>query len=707
MRLLLLIVLATSCATKPASTPAQILDTAPRAYTGLQFSAQSQKFNPPLKPNVTEAIRVENVMPDSPAARAGFKAGDLILDEKSPLELSKKLSRDPVGTRFKLKVLSGVKHKELIIVSAEQSPSQGTLLYTNPAKLWKVPTQNTYLEKKLTEINNKKLKDIFKKTSVKGDALRPNILRFTQENPLSTHDVSQELISRLRKCEDKPECLQTLSLISSNKILPKNSSAKPIASHLDYISSVLIRTQKIHATALSKLSKKEKLYLENNIDELSNRFMESLYVHEDTFIGRKNRFYELTRIIDKVDLSKAQEALLFLTTHLSKEYFLKLKQDLKNHKEHAVKETPLGKIIIAGLNDDDHSELSKDNVALLVDLGGDDLYRDVSGSIIDLAGDDRYESSLAWTLGATKMGTAMFMDFEGDDSYECGVHCLGSSFLGGAFFADYEGNDRYTSQVYSQGTAFSGVTLFLDAKGDDVYQSFGFSQGVGIAGGLGILIDKEGNDVYKSFGIRPSGYGDVGQFESWSQGVGIGLRFFVSGGMGLLYDKNGEDKFEAGTFSQGGGYAFGWGALINDGTSDDQYKAMRYGQGFAAHGAAGTFMDIGGNDSYSNMSSVCQSLAWDLSVSYFEDKAGNDRHQTGGHCLGAASHSSYAFFLDLNGVDTYVGKELPITTPVPSEYHKTPSLGYFLDSGSLEDKYEVFKNNSCQTREGTQLICDE
>lgn len=709
MRLLLLLVFVISCATKPIKeVPKAVAQVeAPKAYTGLQFSATTQKFDPPLKGSIVEAIRIENVMPDSPAYLAGLRAGDLILDEKDPIALTKRFRDEKVGSQFTLKVLSGVKIKEVTIKSDTRMPSQGHVVYKSPAKLWTVPATATYLEKKMAVLRDAKLTELYKEMTAKGDKLRPEILRFTQENPLSTYEVSEELLARLRKCESRVDCLSTLSLMTSKKVSLIKQKGQSEASHVKYIESVLRQTRRIHQEAFKALSKKELRHLEENVDELSDRFIESLYVHEDTFIRRKQRYYEVTHILDKVDLSKFQESLLFLASHFNKEYFEKLKRDLGKVRERISHSTPFGKIVIEGPEDNDHSDLSQEKLAILIDLGGEDLYRDISGMIVDISGNDRYESSLSWALGAAKMGSSFFLDIEGSDTYTCGVHCLGSSFLGSAFFADLAGNDNYTSQVYSQGAAFSGVSLFIDAEGNDNYTSYGFSQGVGIAGGLGVLLDQKGNDTYKSLGIRPSAYRDPGQYESWSQGVGIGLRFFVSGGMGLLYDREGQDSFDAGTFSQGGGYAFGWGALINDGQENDVYKSMRYGQAFAAHGAAGLFVDVGGNDQYFNNSGVCESIAWDLSVSLFEDKAGNDRHQSGGNCLGAPSHSSYAFFFDQHGVDSYIGNQVPISSAIPSDYHNTKSVGYFLDSGGLEDSYEVLKNNTCQKRAGIQVVCDE
>jgi len=678
-----------------------------RAYTGIQLPAQITRFNPSLSHDTREGIRVENVILGSPAWEAGLRPGDIILNEKAPQDLIRRMYNEAPGTFFTLKVLSGVKLKTIHFKSVERDTAQGLKKYLKPATLWALPTQNTYLEQKLATIKDPALAMKFKTLASRGDDIRPQPVRFLQENPLSIYEASQKLLELLRKCPANATCLDTLDLFSQQKVPQIKVGGTSAQAHLKYLRSVLDQSAKLHARAFSKLTNAEKAYLEENIDEISNRFMETTYLHEDIFMGRKIRYYEFSQILDKVSIKDLSLSLSFLTTHLNPAYFSKLDKDIKKARFPLKESTLHGLIVIAGRGDDDHTALSNTKTALIVDLGGNDLYRDNIGIIVDLKGNDRYEASRSWTLGAARMQTSMFMDSEGDDIYECGVHCLGSSFLGAVYFADLKGNDIYSSQVYSQGSAFAGLSFFLDVEGNDKYRSYGMSQAVGIAGGYGLLVDQSGNDVFQSLGIRPSSYGDAGQFESWSQGVGIGLRYFSSGGVGVLYDKGGSDIFEAGTFSQGGGYSFAWGALINDGIENDLYKGMRYTQGFAAHSAVGTFIDVGGNDQYQSLSVVGEGMAWDLSVSLFEDKDGNDRYQTGAHCLGAASQSSYAFFLDHKGIDTYVGKELPATQAIPNDYHGGKSIGYFLDSGSSEDIYEKFKNNSCQKRDGDHFMCDE
>ena len=81
-------------------------------------------------------------------------------------------------------------------------------------------------------------------------------------------------------------------------------------------------------------------------------------------------------------------------------------------------------------------------------------------------------------------------------------------------------------------------------------------------GGFAALIDRAGNDHYYCKGRDLGAYGTPGIFAGWGQGCGVGFRGIASGGVALMLDESGNDVYEAGNFSQGGGYYFGWGALV-------------------------------------------------------------------------------------------------------------------------------------------------
>src|SRR5207245_1055507 len=146
---------------------------------------------------------------------------------------------------------------------------------------------------------------------------------------------------------------------------------------------------------------------------------------------------------------------------------------------------------------------------------------------------------------------------------------------------------------YAQGAAAWGIALHIDYDGDDTYDARLLSQAVGLPGGAGWLLNGTGNDSYYSKGERPTTYGNAGIFDSFSQAFGVGFRGMQSGGVALLYDGGGKDRYEAGNFSQGGGYYFGIGMLRDSGKENDIYIGSQYNQGFCL------FLDLGGRNHFS------------------------------------------------------------------------------------------------------------
>jgi hypothetical protein len=208
---------------------------------------------------------------------------------------------------------------------------------------------------------------------------------------------------------------------------------------------------------------------------------------------------------------------------------------------------------------------------------------------------------------------------------------------------------------------------------------------VGIAGGIGALLDLSGDDEYYAMGLYGSDYGTPGTFNSFSQGVGFGLRGLAAGGLGVLYDGQGEDRFEAGDFSQGGGYFFGWGILKNDGVQDDVYLGSRYNQGFSAHYAVGTFIEQGGNDTYKSIDGVSSGMSMDLSTTWFEDRGGHDRYESKYFSLGSSAHNSLTVFVDRGAARrTFTGPS-PRASVQGNYYHGGTSLSLVFEEGAGHD----------------------
>ncbi|MDF1837721.1 MAG: hypothetical protein P1V35_07630 [Planctomycetota bacterium] len=357
--------------------------------------------------------------------------------------------------------------------------------------------------------------------------------------------------------------------------------------------------------------------------------------------------------------------------------------------------------------------------ALTIDLGGDDTYENAAVAdsedmlvniVLDLGGDDLYESSDPGPVFSAG-GVAILVDRKGSDTYQSERAGLASSILGFAALIDLEGNDTYTSEDYSQGHSTCGVALLYDSSGDDSYSAHAHAQGGGIGHGLCALVDGGGNDSYLSDLHWPDVYGDSGPdvYHGASQGYSTGIRSTVVGGVAALLDLGeGTDRYQAGSFSQGGGYYFGFG-LMFDGGGDDEAHGSRYAQGFGVHQAVGVKWDAGGNDLYKCRSVAHTGMAWDEGVGYLLDDAGDDIYRVGDLGCGGAAQTGIAICIDGGGADQYsTGKESQGGTG-SAEYHSVPSIGVLIDLGGETDSYSLEErgDNLLRATVGLQIFLDD
>ncbi len=472
---------------------------------------------------------------------------------------------------------------------------------------------------------------------------------------------------------------------------------------IHWIEHVLEGARTWHARAFRHLSEEEMTFLEESIWDLGDVFAETIYIHFD---DDSERFARNRRILDlaaRVDYAALFEAASWAARLADpawiRETAVLLRTAYEDRMEDAIllsRETPFGKILIAGGADNWHRDAE---VAFLMDLGGNDLYTGNSGGsfgrslpvsiCLDVEGDDAYESTVNGFQGAGILGIGMMVDLEGDDQYIGPQWCQGTGYLGIGVLLDLEGDDVYRGRTFCQGVGLFGAGLLIDESGNDRYEGDAKVQAVGLARGLGLLLDRSGNDSYYAKGLYPTGYGDAGIFDAWSQGSAIGFRTLASGGLAVLLDGGGSDRMEAGNFSQGGGYYYGLGILNARGDGDDVYIGSRYNQGFSAHQAVGAFLEDGGNDFYTTRQGVAQGLAWDESVTLFIDSAGDDTYEGGGSfSQGASAHNSITAFLDRGGRDRYVYRPGQARAG-GNDYHGGSSLSFFADEGGDEDSYSA------------------
>lgn len=327
--------------------------------------------------------------------------------------------------------------------------------------------------------------------------------------------------------------------------------------------------------------------------------------------------------------------------------------------------TPLGKVQVAGVGDDEHSG----EYLLLIDPGGNDSYENVAAPfqagnvsiIIDLAGNDTVHWDRKAGPGAGLLGLSVWLDMAGDDRYTGGSLGLGAGLLGAGLFWDAAGDDIYDAQALSQGAGQYGIGILFDDSGNDQYRSILNGQGYGGSGGFGVLADLDGNDDYFCGGAIPdpvkkriARHRSI-HYLSLCQGYGFGIRTNISGGIGLLLDHAGDDRYKADIFGQGAAYWFGLGLLV-EGGGDDHYEGFEHVQGEGLHLSAGLLSDWGGNDHYSGYEHA-QGVGKDRGGGVLFDAAGNDVYQAFRESQGAGLASyGVGLLVDSDGDDHYKAK---------------------------------------------------
>ncbi|MFH1515907.1 MAG: hypothetical protein ABIG42_10665, partial [bacterium] len=444
----------------------------------------------------------------------------------------------------------------------------------------------------------------------------------------------------------------------------------------------------------------DKDFLMKHRFELTDVFSDMIYIHSDEDLDRlqRNRHtIELGGKIDQAKLLKATDGIIKFVADSASIVF----KWIEEHPDVRAIETKWGKI---GFGTKDHDWWRDGDFKFIYDPGGDDVYADGTGTaisfdrpisfIFDMEGDDAYQStSPNGAQGSGMPGVGLLFDGEGNDTYIGQRWAQGTGFMGIGILMDGEGDDVYHGTEFVQGSGMFGLGVLTDIEGNDQYFGTIHAQGCGFTNGLGILYDAEGDDRGYSTGKLATNYGDPGIFDAWSQGCGMGFRGIASGGIGVLIDSAGNDYWEAGNFSQGGGYYYGMGIFSVGGDGNDTYIGSRYAQGFCAHQAIGVFLEEGGNDRYLTRQGVNAGLAWDECVTVFIDEAGDDYYNGGtGFSLAASAHNAFMFWLDKGGKDEYVYPAGPARAG-GNDYHGGHSLSLFVDQGDEQDIY------TCETVE--------
>lgn len=311
--------------------------------------------------------------------------------------------------------------------------------------------------------------------------------------------------------------------------------------------------------------------------------------------------------------------------------------------------------------------------AIIIDTGGDDVYTlpaaDRVRIIIDLEGEDNYVGRDEGLLAGSVLGASLIADQAGNDTYAGGRITQGAAVAGIGLLFDHAGDDRYRAAELAQGASLAGIGAQIDAAGNDMYTAAKFAQGYGGALGIGLLVNEGGNDTYLAGNKHTSSYSVPGNYQAFSQGVGMGFRNDIAGGVGVLRDLGGDDQYTAGNFSQGTGYYLGAGILL-DAHGNDAYAGSRYTQGAAAHLGIGLLRDEAGDDRYTASTSASQGGAWDQAIAALLDCAGDDEYTANEFSLGAAAQNAIAFFIDIVGENEFTARRNARGHEGPNDYHE-------------------------------------
>lgn len=679
-------------------------------------------------------LRVNLLPYGSPAGKAGVLRNDLIVgvddqdfsaDKEKEKEFRAAITRRMPGDEVTLHVIRDGLSNAIRVRVEERPIGIGAVKEYSPLK---IPAR-AFPEEQLADalIDEFKIRESYRelrehlgKLSDRGDHFRLSRLAYIQDEPFQLRNLAGQALDQLSQMNPA----RTVRLAADWLDAPLGQPAAPAASilkrgltfdeHLEQLVGLLTEVRTKREAAFGKLSADDRKHFEDHFGEV---FMAvagnvELELNQDTA--------SVLELAQRVDYTRLFEAAELLSLVADDAYLDDLKSALKQAWDAAGRpegtfinrESAVGKILVGGNGANWYSE----DAAILLDLAGRDFYTNNAGAargqsvpaalLIDFAGDDAYEATLSWSQGAAFMGHGLLIDRAGDDEYVSRAWSQGAAMLGTSLFIDEAGDDVYRTEEYSQGIAVWGIAVHMDYQGDDVYEAHLLSQGVGLPGGAGLLLDGKGNDRYYAKGKLPTGYGDSGIFDSWSQGSAIGFRGLQSGGLAVLFDGAGKDRYEAGNFSQGGGYYFGVGMLRDAGNENDVYVGSRYNQGFAAHQAAGFFEEMGGNDFYTVRHAVAQGISWDETVVAFIDHAGDDVYEGGeSFSHGAAAHSGFCIFLDLGGKNRFV-YAVPQGSAGPNYYHGGSSFSLFISADGKGTYTSKMKPSSIFHNGGDGLFVD-
>lgn len=557
-----------------------------------------------------------------------------------------------------------------------------------------------------------------------------HLLRSPEKSPREAERFTRELHEAVTA--EGEAVREAIGLIAAKLELDgiqPSTAAEELASvnPIEMLKESLVKAHAEFDAALSPLSSREIAALRDSLYTTFTGRNEHGHTVVDRTTGR--RLCDLLEKVDQSRLFAAASALARLSSPDVLEQLASIESEGEVMVEGATGKlirqvaTPSGGIVIGGPEGNTYQLDQMQNVAIVVDLGGDDVYHEGTVGterpvliVIDLQGDDQYRGAKPGVQGSAILGVSMLVDKSGNDVYTARDVAQGSCLGGVGMLIDYQGDDSYTGLRRLQGHAIGGLGLLIDRGGNDRYRAAMWAQGFGGPCGVGLLDDLDGQDHYYAGGLYLDSYDESPGYEGWAQGVGAGLRQVANGGIGLIMDGGGDDTYEFDYMGHGGGYWLGVGIARDfggndrrlgatekayDGKARSQRRFQRFGNGFGCHYALGFCFDDLGDDTYDG-TVMGTGFGWDLSVGVLCDFGGNDRYQASGeHTQGSGAQASLGILYDYGGDDVFLGTGQGYASSRIS-YHSLPrcggNFGFVVNYGGTDTYGSGVKDNSYSRR---------
>ncbi len=725
-----------------------------------------------------QAIEVSSVMPDSAAEEAGLREGDLVVgldgvpvvsennDALRPFRMA--IYKKHPGERVLLRVLRGEQVLELS-ATIKSYPRVKSVLKQHPdLEAKRHGGESSLLAGALAKEDLaghfNRLSKVIRNEADKAVSLMVrredyNPFRLREVNYVMYHPLDLPAVARSSITDplsasfgavhhDLSGLLQTamdeLDMTYAPESVDSKTPPVDFAGYVERLVSAIQHAGQERSEILSVLDADEINFLYRAIPGLLGSNLEQLEmekkqaanvedaVQKDERTRLEKQEFErqslrLLQIVLKLDMQRLLNAAAEVATALDLETLEKLRAGAKKPERYpadweVLEEenlttiiTPAGNVLIGGNQENTYVE----DVALIIDLGGNDKYFNHAGGstrldpfsvVLDLSGDDIYSASDDFSQGAGLLGGGYLVDLEGNDRYTATNYSQGAGALGVGILADLSGRDQYTAIAASQGAAVFGAGLLAEGGGDDSYFGNRFVQGMGYIKGFGAIVEAGGNDNYFAGGLHEDFRAPGKSYQSLSQGFGYGIRpdslVGASGGIGVIAEAEGNDTYVADYFAQGSSYWFALG-ILDDRKGNDRYIAGRYSQGAGIHSSAGVLIDGAGDDNYLADFGVSQGCGHDYGIGFLLDNGGDDRYIAGVIAQGAGNDNGIGVLSDNGGDDAYylkkTGQGWGNFEPVSQE----GSFGLLFDTGGGKDIYsEGGKNGALGYKDRWGLLLD-